>query len=120
MSPFRYAIAISSPDGGRFEEVDALVDTGSSYTWVPGSVLERLGVQPSIRMEFETADGRIIEREMAETQVRLDGQTRTRLVVFGDENTTPLMGADTLDGFGLAADPVNHRLVLVRGLLMTL
>lgn len=71
-------------------------------------------------MEFETADGRIIEREAAETQVRLDGRTRTWIVVFGDENTAPLIGAETLEGFGLAPDPINHRLIPVRGLLMTL
>ena len=35
MSPFRYAIAISSPDGGRFEEVDALVDTGPATHGCP-------------------------------------------------------------------------------------
>ncbi|MBI4498428.1 MAG: retroviral-like aspartic protease family protein [Chloroflexi bacterium] len=120
MSDFRYPIAIGSPDVSRFEQVEALVDTGSSYTWVPRAVLERLGVKASFRMEFETADGRIIERDVAETQIRVDGRTRTRLVVFGDEGTTPLLGADTLQGCGLAADPVRHRLIPVPGLLMTL
>ncbi|HHT9131936.1 MAG TPA: retroviral-like aspartic protease family protein, partial [Candidatus Tripitaka californicus] len=65
------------------------------------------------------ADGRRIEREMAETRVRLDGQTRTTLVVFGDEGTEPLLGAYTMEGFGLSPDPVNRRLVSVPGLLMT-
>jgi len=120
MSTFRHTIAIGSPDGSRFEEIEALVDTGSSYTWVPRSLLERLGVRPSFRMEFETADGRIIQREAGETQVRLDGTTRTRIVVFGDEGITPLIGAETLEGFSLAIDPVNERLIPVRGLLMTL
>ncbi len=54
---------------------------------------------------------------MAETRVRLNGQTRTTLVVFGEEATLPLLGAYTLEGFGLAADPVNRRLVPVPGLL---
>lgn len=120
MSTFRYPIAIGSPDGTRFEVVEALVDTGSSYTWVERSVLERLGVRPRFRRQFETADGRIIEREMAETVARLNGETLSTLVVFGDEGTTPLLGAHTLEGFGLAPDPVNHRLIPVRGLLMTL
>lgn len=120
MSTFRHPIQIGAPDGERFEEIEALVDTGSTYTWAPRPVLERLGVRPAFRMEFETADGRIIEREAAETPVRLDGMTRTRIVVFGDEGAIPLIGAETLEGFSLAIDPVNERLIPVRGLLMTL
>lgn len=128
MSTFRHPIALGSPDGSRFEEIEALVYTGSSpsiplrtsYTWVPRSLLERLGVQPSFRREFETADGRVIERDMNVTMARLDGQLLPILVVFGDEQTIPLMGAQTLETFGLAPDPLGHRLIPVRGLLMTL
>ncbi|MFQ5882709.1 MAG: hypothetical protein ACE5I9_09605 [Candidatus Methylomirabilales bacterium] len=64
------------------------------------------------------ADGRQIEREMAETQIRLNGQSRTTVVVFGDESTQPLLGAYALEGLGLAPDPVNRRLISVPGLLM--
>lgn len=55
---------------------------------------------------------------MAETRVRLDGQTRTTLVIFGEEAAVPLLGAYTLEGFGLASDPVGRRLIPVPGLLM--
>ncbi len=47
------------------------------------------------------------------------GQTLPTLVVFGDEGSIPLLGAYTLEGFGLAADPINRRLVPVRGLAMS-
>jgi len=94
------------------------VDTGASYTWVPGPLLARLGVRPAFRFPFLLADGRQIEREMAETRVRLDGQERTTLVVFGDEGTQPLLGSYTMEGFGVAPDPVNRRLIPVPGLLM--
>ena len=120
MFTFRHTLAIGSPDGAQFEEIEALVDIRPSYTWVPRPVLERLGVRPGFQMEFKTADGRVIEREMAETQARIDGRTRTILVVFGDEGAMPLIGAETLEGFSLAIDPVNERLIPVRGLLMTL
>ncbi len=109
---------IGDPQGRRWETVEALADTGASYTWAPSSVLQRLGLVPTFRFPFILADGRQIEREMAETRVRLDGQERTTLVVFGDEGTQPSLGAYTLEGFGLAADPVGRRLVPVPGLLM--
>lgn len=97
--------------------MEALVDTGASYTWVPASVLTGLGIRPSFRFPFLLADGRHIERDMAETRVRLDGKERTTLVVFGDDETQPLLGAYTLEGFGVAPDPLNRRLIPVPGLL---
>jgi len=117
---FRVTIEIGDPRGERFESLEALVDTGATYMWIPRSVLERLGAAPSFRFPFILADGRRIEREMAETRIRLNGQTRTTLVVFGDEGTLPLLGAYALEGLGLAPDPVNRRLIPVPGLLTVL
>lgn len=33
------------------------------------------------------------------------------ICAFGDEGTEPLLGAYTLEGFALAPDPVNQRVV---------
>ncbi len=118
MGTFRVTIEVGDPQGQRWQPVEALVDTGATYTWLPASLLRSLGVTPSLRFPFILADGRRIEREMAETKVRIDGQERTTLVVFGDEGTEALLGAYTLEGFGLAPDPLNRRLVPVPGLLM--
>ena len=115
MGTFRARIEIGDPQGARFEAVEAMVDTGATYTWVPRDVLARLGVHPAFRQQSVTADGRRLERELAETKVRLDGQERTTLVVFGDEGSVSLLGAYTLEGFGLAADPVGKRLIPVPG-----
>ncbi|MFQ5873926.1 MAG: retroviral-like aspartic protease family protein [Dehalococcoidia bacterium] len=118
MGTFRVTFEVGNPQGSRFETMEALVDTGASYTGVPASMLRGLEVVPTLRRPFLLADGRPIEREMAETRVRLDGQELTTLVVFGDEGTRALLGAYALEGFGLAADPVNRRLIPVHGLLM--
>jgi hypothetical protein len=42
------------------------------------------------------------------------------LVVFGEAETKPLLGAYALEGLRLAPDPVGRRLVPVPGLLMEL
>ena len=118
MGTFSVAIEIGDPRGERWERVEALVDTGASYTWAPRSVLERLGVQPEFRFEFETADGRIIERDAAQTWARFDGRQRITIVVFGDSGSKPMLGAYTLEGFSLAPDPVNRRLIPVRAFAM--
>ncbi len=120
MGTFNVAIEIGDQPGERWEAVEALVDTGATYTWVPRDVLDRLGVEPEFHFEFETADGRVIERDAAETSTRLNGSRRTTLVVFGDAGSRALLGAYTMEGFGVAPDPVNKRLVRVRGLAMAL
>ena len=116
MGSFRVEIEIGDSQGERWETVEALVDTGSSYTWAPAEMLGRLRLRPQFRREFETADGRVIEREMAVAMARWDGQALPTLVVFGDEGSSALLGVVTLEEFGLGVDPVNRRLIRGRSL----
>jgi predicted aspartyl protease len=118
METFRVEFEIGDSAGQRWKKVEGLVDMGSTYTWVPREVLVRLGVQPQFTREFETADGRIIERDVAVATARLDGQALPTLVVFSDGGS-PLLGVVTLEEFGFGVDPVNQRLVRVRGLATT-
>jgi clan AA aspartic protease len=120
MGIFRVPIEVGDPEGRLWERVEALVDAGASYTLLPRPVLERLGVSGAFRHPFVRADGRRLEYDMAETRVRIDGQTRTTLVIFGEEGSEPLLGAYTLEGFGLAPDPEGRRLIPVPGLLKIL
>lgn len=120
MGTFHAAIQIGDREGRRFELVEAMVDTGATYTWIPRDLLTKLDVQPEFRRQFPTADGRTIERDMAETRARLDGQESMTMVVFGDEGSVPLIGAYTLEAFGLAADPVGKRLISVPGYALKL
>lgn len=117
MGTFRQRIEISASPDSPFEEMDALVDTGATYTQAPASVLERLGVEAIESETFVMADGSHIDRHVGEITVRLDGRIRTTMVIFGDEGSTPLLGAVTLESFSLAADPRNKRLVRVAGYL---
>jgi predicted aspartyl protease len=108
---FRYSIGIAAGPDGPFERLDALVDTGSLYTWVPAATLGRLGLRPTGKRPFFTADSRVIERDIGRVWVSIDGQQEITLIVFGEETDQVLLGAYTLEGFALAADPVNKRLV---------
>jgi clan AA aspartic protease len=114
---FRVSIQLASLGGERFESMDALVDTGASYTWIPRDVLEELGVRPDEERIFVLADGREARYPMAWVRIRLHERIQPTLVVFGDHGTEALLGAFTLEGFGLGVDPVNRRLIPVPGLL---
>ncbi len=111
MGIFHATIEIGDPAGQRFESVDALVDTGASYTSVPASLLERLGVKREDRMAFVLADGSQHEKEIGQTWVRVDGKRVITIVIFGEDEAPALLGAYTLEGVRLAVDPVNKRLI---------
>lgn len=118
MGTFRVTIEIGDPVGERYERVEALVDTGATYTVVPAFTLRRLGVVPHVRDAFLLADGRRVEREIGHTWVRVDGRAVITLVVFGEPDDPAALGAHTLEGLRLAPDPVAKRLVPVPGLLL--
>lgn len=111
MSTFRHRIELAAMPQGPFVSVDALVDTGATYTLLPRTVVTRIGVEPTEQDEFVLADGRVVERDVAIVTVRLDGKTRPTVCVIDDTAAEALLGAVTLEEFGLAADPVNRRLV---------
>ena len=117
MGSFRVELEIGDPTGDHFATIDALVDTGATYTWVPRNILESLGVRPSEERACVLADGRQMSYPIAWVQIRIDGREQPTIVVFGDPGSEPLLGVFTLEGFGVAADPVNRRLIPVPALL---
>ena len=117
MGSFRVAVEVGSLAGGAFERIEALVDTGATYTWIPRETLARLGLEPQQQRRFVLADGREVFYGVVWARVRIGEQSEPTMVVFGDPGSEPLLGVFTLEGFGLAADPVNRRLLPVPGLL---
>ena len=93
------------------------MDTGSSHTILPADLLRRLEVHPTDTTEFESGDGRIIELDLGEARIRVEGRENTRIVVLGAGPGPVILGADTLQGARLAVDPVGHRLIPTRALL---
>ena len=117
MGTFTVPLQVADPRGRQFIQIEALVDTGATHTLLPRDVLRSLGIEALERVSFQMADERVVEYEVGEARIRLDGRERTTLVVFGPEGATPLWGATTLEVFNLAVDPVRRRLMPVPGLL---
>ena len=111
MGAFHETIGLAARTDGPPEKIAALVDTGATYTLVPA---------PILRQTFLIADGSRVEREVGWLLVRIGGEERPTVVVFGDEDAEPLLGAVTLEEFGLGVDPVRRRLVPVDGYLVGL
>ena len=120
MGTFSVRIQVGDLAGRQYVEVDALVDTGASDTVLPQDILRRLGITPVDRFTYSLADETIVEYDIGEARLRLDGREWTTQVVFGPEGVTPLLGATTLQLFHLGVDPLQEQLVSVRGLLKQL
>jgi clan AA aspartic protease len=118
MGTFSCQIEVFSPDGSRSESVDALVDTGSTYTCLPSALLTRLGVEPRRRIQSELADGSIVEDAIGEARVSVEGVETTTIVVFVGEGAPTLLGAYTLEGALLMVDPFRQQLAPTHALRM--
>ena len=119
MGTFSVSIGIGDPQGERWVELNALVDTGASITSVPGSILRELGVRQVMSQEFRFAQGESRRMNMGETRIRIDGREVGTLFLFNDEGTPALLGALALEALFLGVDPVAQRLIPVEGLMMS-
>ena len=111
MGIFFWPMEVLSEDRRLAATVQSMVDTGSSYTVLPSEVLTRLSIRPTETRMFEVGDGRVVSLESGVAWVRAEGQEFIGVIVFGGEETTPLMSAELLQSAGLLVDPVAHRLV---------
>ena len=111
MGTITVTIEVGDHHGNRFEGLDTVVDTGSTYTAVPRAILERLGVPVQRSLPSETADGRIVPVDVGETTIRLEGLQFHTPVIFAEENEPSRLGVVTLGEAALAIDPVAGRLM---------
>ena len=98
-------------------DLELLVDTGSTYTWIRRSKLRGLGIRPMGRRKFRTIENRIIEREIGEAVIECLGRRATTIVVFAEERDNEVLGLHALEGLGLEVDPVTKQLREVEAIL---
>ena len=73
MGAVKLTIAARGPQGRRFEDMEVVVDTGSTFTAEPRELLRKPGVQVEGSLPSETADGRIVTVDVGTTVIRLEG-----------------------------------------------
>jgi len=104
-------VTVGNPAGdGRHEPVRCLVDSGAVYSLIPGPVLVRLGIEPHSTREFILANGEAIRRRLATATFEYEGRRGDSMVIVGEPGDDPLLGATTLEGFGLVLDPFRREL----------
>lgn len=104
-------VKVGNPaNGHRSEEVQCLVDSGAVYSLVPEPVLQRLEIEPHSTREFVLASGEVIHRRLATATFEYEGRRGDSMVIVGEPGDDPLLGATTLEGFGLVLDPFRREL----------
>ena len=98
-----------------------LVDTGAIDSLAPRQSLEAIGLRPTGRRMYATADGREVEIDVTVGELEIMGELSGGVIVFGDEGAEPLLGVTALESAGIEVDPQNQRLkrlpaVRLRGL----
>src|SRR5205809_5487459 len=83
----------------------ALVDTGATDTFLPASVLRKLGIEPSARRSYELADGTEQELPIGFGVVEVLGQPAGGTLVFAGEKEEPRLGVTVLESIGFWIDP---------------
>ena len=89
-----------------------LVDTGSEYTWVPATMLDRIGIAREKKdIEFVMANGQRVTRSIGFAIIRVEKSFTIDEVVFAEKGDLLLLGARSLEGLNLAVDPRRKKLV---------
>jgi len=89
-----------------------LVDSGSEYTWIPATTLERIGVEQEKKdITFVMANGQQVTRSVGSAIIRVDGYFTIDEVVFAEKGDLSLLGARTLEGLNLRVDSRAKKLV---------
>ena len=90
----------------------ALVHTGSEFTWMASTTLEKIGVDREKKdLVFTMANSRTITRSVGFAILRVDKHFTIDEVVCGEPGDMTLLGARTLEGLSLVVDPRKKKLV---------
>ncbi len=108
---FSVDFVIWNRDRTESRQLRGLVDTRASYTLIPESILDELGIERRRTGAFKLADGSRREMSLGLVTMELEGQIDDVHVAFGLDDSTILVGALALEVFALAADAKYRRLI---------
>jgi len=94
---------------GQTAELEAVVDTGATFSKIPKLIADKLGLEPKYETEVELSDGRVIKRKLTAVEIEIEEVRRPVLVAIGEEEK-PLIGYTTLELLGFKVNPITRRL----------
>ncbi len=111
-------VKISNPtDTSLSSDVEAMVDTGATFTVVPESLAEALKLPVTGRRTVRTATGPVT-LDMARALVQMNGEREINRVLISDTVPRVLIGVITLETFSLTVDPTSGELTEAEAYLL--
>ncbi|MFB3893450.1 MAG: aspartyl protease family protein [Phycisphaerae bacterium] len=110
---FKVKVKVANPrDPQRSFEEDFWVDTGALYSLIPEDRLAEIGLVPHSTRLLTLADGRPQNVPFGQADFTVEGlkETNTCQVAFAPKGSLYLLGATTLEAFGVEVDPTGKRL----------
>lgn len=93
-----------------WKEIEALVDTGATFTKVQESVAREIGVDLKYDTTVEMADKRLVQRKLGLAEIEFDGIRRPVLIAVSPDTEEPLIGYTTLENLELKVNPMTRKL----------
>jgi predicted aspartyl protease len=94
---------------GQAVVLEAVVDTGATFSKIPKSVAAKLGLEAGYETDIELGDGRIIRRKLTLVELEIEGIRRPVLVTIG-EGEKSFVGYTTLELLGFKVNPITRKL----------
>lgn len=110
------AVKLRNRDSSDEFNASFLVDTGATDSMVPANELNRIGIKPTGKKIYELANGELEEYDIGYAELSFMGETMTSRVIFGPDNSEPILGVIALESHGLVVDPTTQTLKRLRGL----
>jgi predicted aspartyl protease len=104
----RINFKIYGPDSRA--EVEAIVDTGATFTKIPESLASKLKLEAKYEVSVEMGNGKVITRKLAIAEVEVEGSRKPIPVTIGGEGERKLLGYTTLEILGFKVNPVTGKI----------
>jgi len=104
-------IEVGNPANPKItKKVEFLLDTGAIRSVVPKAILKDLGIKPETEKGFRLYDSSKVLRKKGIALFRFKKKTVKTQVIFGEPGDLTIIGAVTLQSFGLFLHPLSREL----------
>ena len=104
------AVSVKNLESQASYTADFLIDTGAWHSMAPASELKRIGIKPRGSRSYELASGELIEFQFGAAEISFLGEMAVTEILFGPDNTGPILGCLALESAGYLVDPKNQRI----------
>ena len=92
------------------ETIDAIVDTGATFSKISSSLAGRLGFRGWREVEVVLANGERVRRQLGSLEIEIGPQKDVVPVTIGEDGGADVVGYTTLEILGFKVDPVARKL----------